>query len=91
MGRFYCPTRKEVESVNTNPTQAQRVLDYMKEHGSITQLEALNTLGVMRLASRISNLKKQGYTIVGKFVTVRNRYGEECRVKQYSLGGDEVG
>ena len=76
---------------NNNPTQAQRVLDYMKEHGSITQLEALNELGVMRLASRISNLKKQGYTFESKFVSVRNRYGEECRVKQYRLGGDGVG
>jgi hypothetical protein len=76
---------------NNNPTQAHRVLDYMKEHGSITQLEALNEIGVMRLASRISNLKKLGYTIESKFVTVRNRYGEECRVKSYSLGGEEVG
>ena len=32
---------------NNNPTQAQRVLDYMKEHGSITQLEALNEIGVI--------------------------------------------
>jgi hypothetical protein len=63
----------------------------MREYGSITQFEALSELGVMRLASRISNLKKQGYTIDSKFITVRNRYGEECRVKQYRLGGEEVG
>lgn len=77
--------------MNTNPTQTQRILDYMREHGNITQFEALNELGVMRLASRISNLKKQGYTVDSKFITVRNRYGEECRVKQYRLGGEEVG
>lgn len=76
---------------NNKPKQAQRVLDYIREHGSITQLEALNELGVMRLASRISNLKKQGYTFDSKFVSVRNRYGETCRVKQYSLGGDDIG
>lgn len=76
---------------NNNPTQAQRVLNYMQEHGSITQLEALNSLGVMRLASRISNLKKQGYTIESKFVSVVNRYGEECRIKSYSIGGEDNG
>lgn len=66
-------------------TQAQRVLDYMGAFGSITQLEALNDLGVMRLASRISDLKRQGYPIESKVETVKNRFGENCYVKRYSL------
>ena len=66
-------------------TQAQRVLDYMDTFGSITQLEALQDLGVMRLASRISELRKQGYPIRGDVVAVKNRYGESCRIKRYSL------
>ena len=66
-------------------TQAQRVLDYMDAFGSITQLEALNDLGVMRLASRISDLKRQGYPIESKVETVKNRFGENCYVKRYSL------
>ena len=69
-------------------TQAQRVLDYMRDFGSITQLEALNDLGVMRLASRISDLKKDGYVIKSKPEAVKNRYGESCYIKRYSLGGD---
>ena len=77
--------------MNTNPTQEVRVLEYMEKHGGITQLQALNELGVLRLASRISSLRKKGYHIESKFVSVRNRYGEECRVKQYSLGGVDVG
>ena len=36
---------------NHNPTQNQRVLDYMHKHGSITQIEALRDIGVMLLAS----------------------------------------
>lgn len=71
---------------HSNPTQNERIICYLQEHGSITQLEALNVLGVMRLASRISDLKKKGYPIVGRDVTVQNRYGEKCRVKQYSMG-----
>ena len=70
-------------------TQAQRVLDYIDEFGSITQIEALNDLGVMRLASRISDLKKQGYPITSTVEAVKNRYGEKCHIKRYSLqGGD---
>lgn len=71
---------------NRKPSQNERVLDYIREYGGITQLEALNKLGVMRLASRISNLRKQGYPITSEVVRVKNRYGETCRVKRYSLG-----
>lgn len=76
--------------MNNNPTQAQRVLDYMREYGSITQLDALQELGVMRLASRVSELKKRGYNIVGERVAVKNRYGEHCYIKRYREG-DDVG
>ena len=72
-------------SKNSNPTQSQRVLEYIKTFGSITQLEALLYLGVFRLASRISELKKQGHPITGEFDTVQNRFGEPCQIKRYSL------
>lgn len=67
--------------------QSNRVLDHMIRYGSITQLEALTDLGVMRLASRISDLKKRGYHIATDWVDVVNRYGETCRVKRYSVRG----
>lgn len=70
---------------NHKPTQNQRVLDYIKEFGSITQLEALRDLGVMRLASRISDLRRQGYNIVSERETVQNRYGENCYHKRYRI------
>lgn len=76
---------------NSNHTQNERILRYLETHGSITQLEALAELGVMRLASRISDLKRQGYEIDGKMAKVQNRYGEICRVKQYRLGDEENG
>ena len=68
---------------NSKPTQAQRVLDYIREFGSITQLEALRDLGVMRLASRVSDLRREGYNIVGKREAVVNRYEEKCYIKRY--------
>ena len=70
-------------------TQAERVLKYIEDFGSITQLEALNDLGVMRLASRISDLKKLGYPIASEIEAVKNRYGENCYIKRYSLQGGE--
>lgn len=48
---------------NSNPTQCDMILDYLKDFGEITQLDALKDLGIMRLASRVSELKRKGYAI----------------------------
>lgn len=72
-------------------TQAQKVLAYMERFGAITQYEALQDLGVMRLASRISDLKKEGYPIKSEVVAVKNRFGEVCYISQYSLAVAENG
>ena len=77
-------------SENSKPTQAQRVLDYIEQFGSITQFEAFFDLGIMRLASRISELKKQGYPITSKVEAVENRFGETCYIKRYKFAGGEV-
>ena len=70
---------------HSKPTQNERILEYINEYGSITQLDALKELGVMRLASRISDLKRLGYPIVSKPEAVKNRYEETCYIKRYSL------
>lgn len=72
--------------VHSNPTQNERILDYIAKNGSITQLEALTECSVMRLASRVSDLRRKGYPITSKMVRVQNSYGETCHVKRYSLG-----
>lgn len=69
-------------------TQAELILDYIEEFGSITALDAMRDLGCMRLASRISDLKKLGYPIESKVETVQNRWGKNCYIKRYSLGGE---
>lgn len=66
-------------------TQAERVLAYINTFGSITQYEAFMDLGIMRLASRIADLKKEGYIFDSEIVAVKNRFGENCYVKKYSL------
>lgn len=70
---------------HSKPTQEQRVLDYIEQFGSITQHQALFDLGIMRLASRVSSLRKKGYPITSRMITVKNRFGENCHIKQYSM------
>lgn len=66
-------------------TQCDKVLAYMKQFGSITQLEALSDIGCMRLASRISDLRRQGYAIGRRIKTGKNRYGESVSFAEYYL------
>lgn len=74
-----------MKKVDHKPTQNERILDYINRFGSITQLDALQDLGVMRLASRISDLRSLGYPIISEIETVKNRYGEKCHIKRYKL------
>ena len=66
-------------------SQCERILQYVTENGSITQLEALKEFGCMRLASRMSDLKKQGYKVTKVMETSRNRYGESISYARYSI------
>lgn len=68
---------------NKKPTQCERIRKYLKDFGSITQLQALSDLGIMRLASRISEMRQAGEAIEDRIIEVKNRYGETCRVKEY--------
>lgn len=78
--------------VEHKPTQNERIIAYIQRFGSITQLEALRDLGVMRLASRMSDLKRLGYPVVSKREKVTNRYGEKSPISRYSFGeGAESG
>lgn len=54
-------------------TQCDRILRHMKDYGSITSLEAMNEYGIMRLASRINDLRAQGIAIVSEVKTGKNR------------------
>ena len=74
---------------HSKTTQEQRVLAYIEQFGSITQRDAYLDLGIMRLASRISSLKKKGYPITSRMITVENRFGEKVHIKRYSMRKEE--
>ena len=69
------------------PTQCERIIQYMKDFGSITTHQAFTDLGCTRLASRVTDLKRQGYDIKSEFVSGKNRYDETVSYKKYYLGG----
>lgn len=64
----------------------KRVYNFMKENGGITTLEAIQKLGCTRLSARIFDLRSAGIPVYDEWETVRNRFGETCRVKRYYIG-----
>lgn len=65
-------------------TQNQMVLQYMKDFGSITTLQAFTDLGVTRLASRICDLRKE-HLIASERIAAKNRYGKTVKFNKYWL------
>lgn len=67
--------------------RSERVLEYMKEFGSISPLEAFRDLGYTRLSAAIFELKRNGYKIKTVLETGVNRYGQAVHYARYSLIG----
>ena len=67
-------------------TQKERIRQYLDDFGSITQLEAMKDLGVMRLTARIWEMQRAGEPIVTEWETGKNRYGQATRYARYRLG-----
>ena len=66
-------------------SQCTRVLDWLALGKPITAEVAKNELGIARLAARIADLREAGNIIHSKTIVVRNRFGEKCRVAEYTL------
>lgn len=65
--------------------QKQRVINYIREFGSITSFEAYADLGITQLGARIDQLKKEGYEFKTEWESSKNRYGEKTDYKRYFL------
>lgn len=69
-------------------TQCNLILSHLREHGSITPLEAMREYGIMRLGARVWDLKKQGYKISMSRESGLNRYGESTSYARYTINLD---
>ena len=67
-------------------TQNERIMRHLHDFGSITSLEAVTEYGILRLASRVHELRRSN-NIIGQTVAAKNRYGETVRYTRYILGG----
>jgi hypothetical protein len=65
-------TNEEFINEESAATQCNRILAHLKKGLTITSLEALQMFGCMRLASRISDLRKRGENIVVDRVKTAN-------------------
>lgn len=70
--------------------QRQRIIDYINQFGSITSKDAYDDLGITQLATRIKELKEQGYKFETKWESGKNRYGERVDFKRYYLEKEQV-
>lgn len=70
------------------PSQNERILKYMHDFGSITDIGAYTELGIRRLASRIHDLKRLGYPIRSRFEQGKNRWEEKTHFKRYWMEGN---
>lgn len=68
-----------------NGNQENMILDYIKEHGCITTLQAVRELGILQAPARIWGLKRRGIPIATRKKEVVDRYGDTRRIVEYYL------
>lgn len=69
-------------------SQKNKIIDYIKLHGSISDDEARKHIGCHRLAARIGELKKK-YAIVTDYESYLDSEGKRIRYARYRLAGEE--
>ena len=70
-------------------TQRDAIIEYITEFGSITPIQAFADLGITKLATRISEMRKDGWTFNIEMVSTKNRYGRSVSFAKYSFSEGE--
>lgn len=70
-------------NIESSESQNKRILDYLKKGNRLTSLEALKMFGCMRLASRISDIRKKHPDI--NIVVDRIETATKKKVAQYYI------
>lgn len=69
-----------------NQTQTEQIREYLRQGNSLTQLEALNRFGCMRLGARIKDLRDMGERIDSEIIR-DDRTGK--RYARYRYTGEQ--
>lgn len=68
-------------------SQETKIIEFIRDNGSITTRQAMTELGCFRLASRINEMRKHGIPVDVEMVTVPTRDGKTARVARYTIPG----
>lgn len=71
--------------MRTRPTQAQRIVEYIDQNGSITRLDSSCKLFIFELSSRIISLEKKGWIFKKERESIKNSFGETKSFVRYSI------
>ena len=66
-------------------TQREAIIEYIEIFGSITPMQAFADLGITKLATRISEMRKAGMDFKIETVSSTNRYGHTVQYAKYSF------
>ena len=66
-------------------SQATKVIEYIRDNGSITIKQAADDLGVYRLSARIYDIRAIGIDVQREMIPVLTRDGERTRVARYTI------
>lgn len=65
--------------------QHEAIIDYMRQFGSITPMDAFNDLGITKLSTRIGELVQRGHAIGKRWEQAENRFGKVTHFRRYWL------
>ncbi|MBQ8885010.1 MAG: helix-turn-helix domain-containing protein [Clostridia bacterium] len=74
-----------MSGLEKKPTQTERIMKHLREHGTITAYEAMREYGIMQLAARLCELERAGVQFERRTAKGKNRYGEPMNWTVYSL------
>ena len=72
--------------MNHTENQRNRIKAILDSGRKLNPLQAFYEIGTLKLASRISELIQDGYPIKKDWITVKNRFQEDVKVREYSKG-----
>jgi len=67
-------------------TEKEMLLDYLQNVGPLTSAQWFYEAGSLKLTTRVSELRSEGYTIFQRRIKKPNRWGQMRRFNEYSMG-----
>ena len=77
--------------MSKKPTQRERITEYINKFGSISPLEAFRDLGITKLATRVSEMRRDGVEFRIVMEKGKNRFGDATNYARYSWRVEDGG